>query len=271
MQYAAMTTVSYMARLLALHGSMEEHCQPYHLYVLAHDDVAVMALDKLQLPNVTTVPWGVLMNPALLGAKDRQYFHQFIWTTKGAFLLHLLQDMDRVAYIDTDSFFFRSPRPVFDEIGRKSIGITKHRFSPAYHHCHCNGMYNGGFLYVRRNKYVMETLLPQWLDSCIWGNEGPITDQLTMSRWPIEHGKRIKIHAVEHRGMNVGPWNQGTYTMNVRGGRLFASNWPVLWYHFHGGTDTDQFLEPMAPVLVTHGYEPYRAALMEAGTKLAVL
>ena len=273
MQYAAMTTISYMDRLLALHGSMEEHCQPYHLYVLAHDDLAVMTLDKLQLPNVTVVSWGVLMNSALLDAKDRQYPHQFIWTTKAAFLLHLLEDgLDRVAYIDTDSFFFGSPKPVFDEIGRKSVGITKHWFSPAYHHCHCNGLYNGGFVYIRRNKYVMEKLLPDWLDSCILGNEGPITDQLVMSRWPVMHGRgKIRVHTIEHRGMNVAPWNQGTYTMNVRNGQLYASNWPVIWYHFHGGVDDTKFLEPIAPVLVFHGYEPYRAALMEAGTKLAVL
>jgi len=271
MQYAAMTTISYMDRLLTLHGSMEEHCKPYYLHVLAHDEMSLMALGRLQLPSVSVVPLRMLLNPALRGARERQYPHQFIWTTKGAFLLHLLDDLDHVTYIDTDSYFFGSPVMVFSEIGRKPIALTKHHFAPAYHHCHCNGLYNGGFLYIQRNKYIMDKLLPDWLDSCILGNEGPITDQLAMSRWPQKHAKEIKIHTIRQRGMNVAPWNQGNYTMNIQGGRLFASRWPVIWYHFHGGADPDQFLEPMSPVLITHGYDAYRAALLEAGTKLAVL
>jgi len=272
--YATITTANYLGKLLALYDSMTQHCKPFTLYVLVFDIVSHDVLEKLDLPEVRVLPLRTILTPELEAAAERQYPHQFIWTCKGPFLLHLLQELEepRIAYIDADQFFFSSPDLIFVEIGANSIGMTQHHFSPTYAHCACNGKYNGGFLYLRRNKFVMETLLPEWIDLCIQGAEGPLTDQLTLSRWPDRFAHRIGVHTIKHRGMNVGPWNQGGYTMNMRNGWLYAANYPVVTYHFHGGADdVGQFLEPIAPILVTHGYEPYRAALMDASIKLAVL
>jgi len=114
----------------------------------------------------------------------------------------------------------------------------------------------------------METLLPAWTASCVEGALGPLTDQLVLSRWPQDHGKRIGIHTIQHQGLNVAPWNQGAYTINTRGGHLYASNWPIITYHFHDGTNPQQLLEPLAPELWAHAYGPYRAMVSFARERL---
>jgi len=148
-----MASVNYLDRVLALHHSMNVHCTPFQLFILGCDEDAVQMLFELNLPHVSILSMDVVVPPEVQAAADNQWPHQFIWTCKGSLALYILRDlgMDHVIYIDGDQFFFSTPDPVFQEIGRSSVGISKHWFSNAYAHCQCNGVYNGGFVYLRRN------------------------------------------------------------------------------------------------------------------------
>lgn len=271
--YCTITDGDYLARFLILHGSMEAHCGPYHLWALALDGKSSAVIKAL--PNVTVFPLAAVETKALLAAKANRTPLEYIWTAKASFVHHVLlehPEMSCLTWIDADCMFFSDPEPIFAEIGDAPCAVVPHRFSPR-----CTprtthpGIYNGGFYHVKNNEAGL-AFVEWWARSCIkwcfWRHEHKHGRDLYVDqKWLDDALQEWRAHALRHKGAHLAPWSQERYAYSLRGGRIYVDEVPLLWFHYHKGLQHG--FPGIKPFVQDHIYEPYRIALGRARAKLA--
>jgi len=255
----------YVKQGLALHASMERHCQPYHLWILALCDKTWQYMIRRILPNVTVVSMEAFETSRLQAARDTRTWREYIWTLTGSWMLYALQrhKLDHISYIDADCFFFANPEAIYEEIGDALLGITPHRFAAKFKNFEANGLYNVGLVYATQDATpCLKEWAAQCIEWCYYRNEdGKFADQKYLDVWPKKWG----AHPIKHLGANLAPWNQEQYKYGYAMHTLFVNGSPLLWYHFHQG------LKPLWKIhdlVQKHVYPPYEAALDMAEKEL---
>src|SRR5207245_9214436 len=66
--------------------------------------------------------------------------------------------VDLITYLDADLYFFADPSPIYEEIGRHSIAIIGHRFPPHLQDWERYGIYNVGWVSLRRDAEALVRL-----------------------------------------------------------------------------------------------------------------
>jgi hypothetical protein len=259
---------NYLDRGLALHESMGQHCQPFNLWVLALDDRCEDALRRLSLDNVTIVSPHDFITDDLRAAQGNRSRHEWIWTLTPWWMLHVLNqaDVPYLSYVDADCYFFGDARVLRDELFDAEIAITPHRFSPSRRWmAKTAGLYNVGLVFARRT-WTGQTCLQDWGARCLECCEQATgADQGYWDELLSEYGG----HAIQHRGVDLAPWNQAEqYTYSLRGGRLHVDGDPLVMYHFHKRLEPGFELDPFVKKYV---YPPYAEALGRAQEKIGKL
>jgi len=268
--YCTYFDANYLARGLALYESMAAHCQPFHLWVLALCPESKRVLQTLTLDDMTIVGLGEFETDALRAAKERRTWEEYIFTCTASWMQYVFtcHQVDHLSYVDADCRFFSPPEPVFDEIGDAPVAVTPHRWSKSYLHYRVNGIFNVGLVYVRRCEAGLDCV-GEWAAQCMeWcyrrNEDGKFCDQGYLDVWPEKWG----AHAIQHKGANLAPWNQGEghYAYGLRDGFVYVDDDPLVMYHFHQGLGTGY---PIDPFLRACAYEPYRLALARAEERIA--
>jgi hypothetical protein len=228
----------YLVKGLALYHSLVLHCSPFQLWIVCLDDTTFQVLSQLQLPQVHVVPLTDLekSDHDLLKAKENRSLVEYYYTLTPCVILHVLEhnpDADVVTCMDADLCFLSPIEPVYQELGNKSILIIPHRFSPALTDKVVFGMYNAGFLTVRRDVNGL-ACLAWWRKCCLaWCHDrvenGRYTNQKYLDDWPERFAGVVVSH---HTGAGLAIWNIANYQYSVKNGTLFADGQPVIFYHF---------------------------------------
>lgn len=266
----------YLDRGLALYASLDRHCLPFHLWVLALCNDTLKYLQQANLPNVTVISMAGFETPDLLATKSGRTWPEYIWTCTGSLMVYVLArnpGIDHLSYLDADLFFYDHPRPIFAEIGTAPVGITPHRSSPSHQWmAPRNGLYNVGLVYAKANREGVGCI-QEWaadtIDWCFYKYaDGKFCDQKYLDAWPERWG----AHSIQHKGANLAPWNQGEkqYTYSIRNGQVYVDDDPLIFYHFHAGLS---FLHPKVgyeidPFVAEHIYGPYQKALARESKKI---
>src|SRR5262249_12108200 len=121
----------YLTRGLALYDSLRRHCPPFRLWVLCMDHMTYEVLQRLQLPGLNPIALQELErdDEALRTAKQNRSKIEYYFTCTPSLPLFVLKnwsDVDVITYLDADLSFFASPKPLFDEMGARSIAIIRH-------------------------------------------------------------------------------------------------------------------------------------------------
>jgi len=231
---------NYLLRGLTLYRSLLATGCDFKLHVLALDDCADSALRALRLPNLTV--WSLAQleswEPALLKAKTNRSLIEYFFTLSPALPLFLLcqrPDIDLITYLDADLFFYRTPQPIFDELGDRSILITEHRFPDYLRAKEKFGRYNVQYQSFRRDKQGLECV-ERWMSQCLeWCydrlEDGRFADQKYLEEWP---GRYDGLVVLQNKGAGVAPWNWARYPVRLSEQGLMVDGEPLLFYHFHG-------------------------------------
>ena len=142
---------------LCLHGSMISHAQPFHLWILCMDEFVESQLRELNLPNVSLLPLSEVETKALKGVKNGRTKGEYCWTLTPfapQFVFARDEKISRVTYLDTDLYFFGSPKLLLDEFSgsNKDVLITEHAFAPEYDKSAKSGKYCVQFMTFRRTE-----------------------------------------------------------------------------------------------------------------------
>ena len=283
-EFCTLFDSGYLFKALALYGSLERHCESFHLTALCFDEEAERLLRLLGLPHLSILPLAELerSDPALVGAKADRTRFEYCCTATPALPLHLLRtrpELGEITYLDADLFFYSDPEPLFAELGDDSVLITPHRFPSYLRHYEANGIYNVQFMTFRRDERGLAAL-EWWHDRCIeWCylrlEDGKYADQKYLDDWP----ERFQgVHVLQHKGGGLAPWNLDRFVLRQEDGRVSVDGDPLLFFHFHrvrmredGGYDW------RAPGYLGAGaayepvYRPYLEALDEAKSRIWVV
>ncbi len=219
--------------------SLNRHCENFKIAVLCLDDVCYNILSSLNISNIITVRIQELEKryPMLLTVKENRTRLEYYFTCGPSFIhysLNLFIDCDLITYLDSDLYFYNSPKPLFDGFKNYSIGVVGHHL-PDYRRETRQGIYNVGWLNFRRDDEGM-ACLDLWQRQCIeWCYDklenGKYADQLYLDEWPNLYSR---FYEFTHHGANVAPWNVGDYDISLHDGQVYINNDPLIFYHYHG-------------------------------------
>lgn len=226
---------SFLPMGMALHDSLMNHGQPFHLWVICMDEQMEDLLARISLPHVTLIPLREIETDDLLQVKPGRNLGEYCWTLT-PFVFHAVfsrdDSVERVTYLDADLFFFSDPRILLRELddSEKHVMITEHAYAPEYAKClKNNGRFCVQFLTSRRTA-AAERVLQWWQERCLeWCfarmENGKYGDQKYLDSWPELFAD--EVHIVRQTDKTLAPWNE-RYLEKKHGGKL-----EPVFYHFH--------------------------------------
>jgi hypothetical protein len=194
---------------------------------------------------------GILLRPGdlklgeierVLKTKHEETTDELRWSLKPVLISALLNEYDKVIYLDNDIFFFNSPIFLWKELDDNDVLLTPHNYprdpKKNQNWLEANfkvGLYNAGFIGVNKKAKHM---IDWWADCCSYRCEkswfrGLFDDQKYLDLVPIVH-PNTKI--MEHKGCNVAGWNVDVCrrTLSSNGEVTINEVWPVVFVHFNG-------------------------------------
>ncbi len=232
----------YFSRGMALYASLQKQCPSFHLYILAMDSEVEHQLKALQLRFVTIIPLTTFEDKALLEVKPTRSRGEYCWTCTPSIIAYVLQtySCDHCTYLDADLYFFDNPQLLIDEMGKRSVLITPHRYTPRYDQSRVSGIYCVQFM-TFNNTPEGWTVLNWWKEACLdWcysrPEEGKFGDQKYLDDWTERFSG---VHVLQHLGGGVAPWNMQQYRFFKENDRVFGIEkksgqlFPVVFFHFH--------------------------------------
>jgi hypothetical protein len=269
----------YLPQGLALYQSMRTHIGNFRLWVLALDEECEHTLRRTRPERVEVVCLRELeqADPDFRASRQTRSLIEFYFTSTPCFLLHLLQqhsEIQRITYLDADTYFFASPARVEKEVDESSIAITPHRFRPELEEHRRYGIYNVGWLSFCRDPEGV-ACLARWREQCLqWCRDeseaGRFGDQGYLDEWPEKYeGVRV----VNQPGFNEAPWNVEANKITKKNDKIFIGNQPLVLFHFQGlRRISPRLFNPnwhdyglrTSRKLIREVYQPYLSTLLRA-------
>jgi len=227
----------YILNGLALYNSLLSHVENFNLFVLCLDDETFNLLYNFNFKNIVLFSLSEIEDSDLLLAKNNRTKSEYYWTLASFFTNYVLKnnpDINHIAYLDSDLYFFSSPQLIYEELGDKSILIIKHNYVPRLNYLNRKGIYNVGMV-IFKNDEVGRKCLEDWKDQCLFwcydrDEEKRFGDQKYLDYW-LEQYK--KVHVLKNKGGGVAPWNVEKYELIKKNNQIFVDEDELIFYHFH--------------------------------------
>jgi len=244
-----------------LHQSLINTCPNFTLYIFSFDDKVHQVLSGKKLLNVIVVPLADVENQELSKVKTERSTAEYCWTCKPFIVQYIIDkfNADNCTYLDSDTFFYKNPNILIEEMGNASVLISPHNYLPRYNQSAMSGIYCGQLLTFKRTADGLK-ILAWWKNACLtWCydryEDGKMSDQKYLDSWPYMFRG---VHVCRNPGAGWAPWNaDGHKKEDIEN---------LIFYHFHdlkylsdsrwylSGYDTPKFI-------VEKIYSPYIALL----------
>jgi hypothetical protein len=240
--FCTLFDINYLANFLALYESLTSNSRELKVYAFCMDYQSVNYLSNyegVKEGNIICISLAQLIAhfPELNRIKQERSLVEFYFTCSSFICSYVFEkfDCEHITYLDADLLFFDSPEKIFQEFGDASIGIIRHRFYGWGKRFEKYGKYNVG-LVIFKNDDNGRNCLKSWKEDCAeWcfdfydKKNKRFGDQKYLDKWE-NNFKGVKL--IEQKGANVAPWNIGQYYINIRDGKIFVDNSPLIFYHF---------------------------------------
>ncbi len=197
-------------------------------------------LQNLNLENVITISIEEMesFEPKLLSAKKNRSTIEYYFTLSPVLPLYILNGKiveHSVTYLDSDTYFFNSPRAIFDEISNASVSIVGHRFPRRLKHLEKYGKYNVGWITYANNGNARKCL--EWYSNeCLQWCYDHIDGERYADQKYLDSFEDIieDVHEIKNIGCDLAPWNLDGCVISRRDGRVFVDDQLLVLYHFEG-------------------------------------
>ena len=232
---------NFLYQGLALYYSLCDHAGEFTLWALCFDDTTYELLNRLNLPGLNIIRQEDFeaAYPALDAVKKERSFVEYYWTTTPfltRYLFNTQPDVDIIAYLDADIFFYRDITPIYEEWDAGSIYIIPHRFAPGDRQEGelKGGIYNVGFVGFRRDSSGLSAL-ERWSKQCLdWCSNrcepGLLGDQKYLDDWPERFAGVVLS---QNHGVGAGGWNIAHYRIRSRSGQIYLNDSPLIMLHLN--------------------------------------
>jgi hypothetical protein len=270
---------NYLPRGLALYHSLQAHSPGSRLLVLCLSDPCYRTLAALDLPNLVPIQLAdfEMANPDVAATRPTRSIIEYYFTCTPAWILFVLNnetDAGWVTYLDSDLFFFSSPDPIYEEMGNAAFGIVPHRFARGLEDQRRFGLYNVGWVSVRRCDDGI-VALRWWRERCIeWCYDRVDGDRFADQRYLDRLPESFKgVHVIAHLGANLAPWNLADLHLEWRSPEIeIDRRYRLLFFHFYGVKRSGGYYfnshrlyhAPFSRLMKNEIYRPYTLALARA-------
>ena len=269
---------NYLSKFLACRESIIEHEKDVIFYCLCLDDFSYNYLKKIQKKNIRLISLKEIEEKylSLKYAKKNRQIVEYYFTLSPFLPLYILENfnVDIINYIDSDLFFFDTPRKIIELLEDNSIIIVEHGIKTQRF-----GKFNVGWLTFRNNK-LSKSCLKEWGNDCInwcydYVEEGKYADQKYLDKWPKKFNK-IKILSPSY---NVAPWNLNNSDVKIKQNKLFVKENKLIFFHFHGlliskkmfSSGFSIYNKKISNILIKHLYKPYIKRLESVKKEVEVI
>ena len=172
------TDIDYLPKALTLYESLcNTQKSEFKLHIVCLDKKTYQIVEKIQSKNIEPIkiedieddnfeikairyaePSREAVSNASAQGKDPKYV-QFCWAMASYSCWYLVsrRKLDHVFYLDADLFFYNSIDDILSEIGKKSVGIVRHRID----YLPDSGEFNVGLVYFK-NDYIGHRCCDWW-------------------------------------------------------------------------------------------------------------
>jgi hypothetical protein len=255
---------NFLPQGITLYNSLAKTAPEFCLWVICIDSECKKILDQLNKPHIKTIELANVETEQLLKVKSERSRAEYCWTLSPftpKFVFDVDNEVNRVTYIDADTYFMKNPSIIFKEFeaSQKAVLISEHAYAPEYDQSTLSGKYCIQFMVFIRNEG--ESVRKWWEDRCIeWCynrfEDGKFGDQKYLDSWPELFND--KVHVLSNKELLLAPWNAT---------RFPHSN--AVMYHFHGvrllkngRINLGNYLLPR--ILVKNVYGSYIKAIRES-------
>jgi hypothetical protein len=269
----------YAEQGLAMISSLIRFEKKAVVWVLALTEECEALLQRVALPAIAVVPLRVLLkeSPDLEKVRNRRSVVEFYFTANPVFVRFCLEKIPKnqlLTKLDSDLYFYQSPRPVLERAQGHSVIITPHRFPDWLRHLERFGKFNTGWVSLRNDQAGM-VCARDWEQQCLeWCHDRAepqrYADQKYLDNWPTRHQN---VCILDHPGGNLANWNVAGLDLHWDGTMVRVSGEPLVFYHFSGlrrltsrvfDPQWSQFELKPSSVLIRQVYRPYLEALQAA-------
>ena len=236
--YCTLFDLNYLARGLALHGSLLRHGGEFQLHVLCLDEATRKALSSLSLARVELISIDGLerWDSELKSVRPGRRPAEFYFTCKPVLLGYLLErypDAQRLTYLDSDLFFFSDAASAELEFADSPIALSPHRFSPQNADRAQYGQFNAGWISVSPRSDGRR-FVDWWRGRCMeWCSltveDTRFGDQKYLDQVP----ELFPGTAIASEAINLGPWNLDPRVVELTDGHVMVAGRRLAVYHFH--------------------------------------
>ena len=227
--YVTLFDALFLPQGLALHRSMQRHCNTYTLWIVCVDQVTFDYLKILNLPCVRLLNLVDIESDELLSLRANRTLREYCWTLTPItirFVFEFDSSVSRVTYLDADTWFRKSPEPIFQGLctSLKSVLITDHSYAPE----HDSSIESGQFCvqFVTISRIDGELVRAWWEDRCKeWCyakiEDGKFGDQKYLDQWPILF--KDLVHIAQNKEWFLAAWNATRFPFGN-----------AIFWHFQG-------------------------------------
>lgn len=153
------------------------------------------------------------------------------------YALGCVDQNEHILYLDADTYLFSHPKPIFDELGSKDVGLFAHDFSgPLARKLLRFGRFNAGALVIRNSAaaghflYEWQKLCNEWVQDYV--EDDKYSNQAYLGKLFEKFQDFVAI--LSSSGGNVAPWNAGSRQISLDQGHVKYKGNNVTFFHFHG-------------------------------------
>lgn len=278
---------NYLPHSLTLNSSLNQYISSYVLYCFCMDDKSFEYLNTNKTPGMVPVNLASLEAhyPELLDAKANRSKIEYYFTCSASICSYVFDhqpELDILTYLDADLRFFSSPEPIYSELKDKSVGIIEHKLHGFGKRYEKYGKFNVGWVSFK-NDSEARRCLEDWRKDCLnwcydYLDNGRFGDQKYLDYWSEKYKG---VHAIQHLGANLAPWNVGQYQLkyNAVSGIITVNGQTLIFYHYANFKQVDdagfvtsvsRYFTRLTGVLRDHIYKPYIVKLVMYNKQLGI-
>lgn len=245
MYFCNIVSKTRLYQFIALYDSIRKTCGSFKTFVLCMDDDTERIIKQIGLENAILITLEEIEDERLKSLKSTRNTGEYCWTLKPVLMTYLLEhfkDIDWLTYLDADMYFFSDPKSIFKGSDNCSVLLSEHDLNEQIKAVEKSvGRFNSGLVSFKNDPMGRECL-HWWKKQCIkWCYNTTVTGQFGDQKYLEDMFLLFEgVSPITMPGVNIAPWNDEKYNMNLREGMLYINDSPLVLYHYCGFRLTDK-------------------------------